>query len=67
VRRADSEQAFPGVPDALTTLVPNLGRIFDECARWRVPRAPDDVAAPLRSDVPTLLLSGTFDTQTRSV
>jgi pimeloyl-ACP methyl ester carboxylesterase len=63
---AQAQQAFPGVPEALTVLVPNLGRVFDECARWNVPPAPDDVSAPVRSDLPTLLLSGTFDTQTRS-
>lgn len=61
---AAAYQAFPQIPAALATLVPNLGTPFDECSTWNVPPIGEDELIDVPSDVPTLLLSGSFDTQT---
>jgi pimeloyl-ACP methyl ester carboxylesterase len=53
-------QALPAFPAPVLALVPQTPRIFDECAVWDVGRADPSVHDPVRSDVPVLLLTGTF-------
>jgi hypothetical protein len=38
-----------------------VARIFADCAAWHVERADPRGTAETRSDVPTLLMSGSFD------
>jgi pimeloyl-ACP methyl ester carboxylesterase len=38
--------------------------MHDDCRVWNVPRAPAAVRRPVRSHIPTLMLSGTFDAVT---
>jgi pimeloyl-ACP methyl ester carboxylesterase len=61
---AAAYQAFPEIPAALAALVPNLGVPFDECSTWDVPPIDESELIDVPTDVPTLLLSGSFDTQT---
>lgn len=61
---AAAYQAFPQIPATLAALVPNLGTPFDECNTWDVPPIDKTELIDVPSDVPTLLLSGSFDTQT---
>lgn len=42
-------------------LVPKLNTAPDTCALWRVPPAPASQRQPVRSAIPTLLLSGSYD------
>ncbi|WP_214321813.1 alpha/beta fold hydrolase [Nonomuraea sediminis] len=62
--RAAAKAALPGFPRRVLSLLPQqefVGRIFADCAAWDVGRADPRVTAQTRSDVPTLLMSGTFD------
>lgn len=61
---AAAQRAFPQIPAALAALVPNLGVPFDECSTWDVPPIDKSELIDVSSDVPTLMLSGSFDTQT---
>ena len=56
-----AKQALPDFPESVLALTPQIPRVFDECAVWDVGRADPSVAAQTRSDVPVLLLAGTFD------
>lgn len=38
--------------------------MHDDCRVWNVPRAPAAERRPVRSHIPTLMLSGTFDAVT---
>jgi pimeloyl-ACP methyl ester carboxylesterase len=62
--QAMAKAALPDFPDRVLGLLPQQGflsRLFDDCAVWDVGRADTRVSAQARSDVPTLLLSGTLD------
>ena len=60
---AAAYQAFPQIPAALAALVSNLGAPFEERGSWDVPPIDKTELIDVPSDVPTLLLSGGFDTQ----
>jgi pimeloyl-ACP methyl ester carboxylesterase len=57
-------RTLPKYPDSVLAQPPQLPFVFDDCAAWDVPAAPDSVRAPTISEVPTLLLSGSFDAVT---
>lgn len=52
---------------AQATLSPQFARVFNAdqyalaCPRWGVPAAPKAESAPVSSDVPALVLAGSFD------
>jgi pimeloyl-ACP methyl ester carboxylesterase len=55
-------QAFP--PAVRRAALDQFGDVFSRCATWNVPAADPRQKAPLRSDIPVLLLSGAFDPAT---
>jgi pimeloyl-ACP methyl ester carboxylesterase len=62
--QAAAKAALPDFPDRVLSTLPEqdyLSRVFDDCATWDVGRADPRVRTPARSDVPTLLMNGTFD------
>ena len=58
---AKAKAALPQFPDEVLKLLPQLPRYFNDCAIWNVGHAPQQVHAPVVSDVPVLLMDGTFD------
>jgi pimeloyl-ACP methyl ester carboxylesterase len=56
--------ALPGFPDRVLRVQPKQGRLFTECPIWNVGKAAPSVTAPTLSDVPVLILEGTFDAAT---
>jgi pimeloyl-ACP methyl ester carboxylesterase len=58
------QQALPDFPAQVLGLVPQLARIFDECATWNVGKADRSVFNPARSSVPTLIVAGSYDAVT---
>lgn len=58
---ADGEEALPDFPRSVLSLLPQTPYVFSDCEVWDVPRAPDRVYEPARSDVPVLLVSGALD------
>ncbi len=61
---AKAKAALPGFPDRVLRVQPKQGRLFTECPIWNVGRAAPAVSAPIVSDVPVLILEGTFDAAT---
>lgn len=61
---AEARRALPHLPADVLSLVPQVPRLVAECAEWNVGRADAEVRAPVRSDVPALLLTGTLDAVT---
>ncbi|MFC9790446.1 alpha/beta hydrolase [Rhodococcus sp. NPDC127528] len=61
---AAAKRALPDFPDEVLSLPPQVPRIFDECSIWDVGTAPASVHDPTHSDVPALLMAGTFDAVT---
>lgn len=59
-----ARQAMPGLPDAVLRVTPTGSYIFDECRAWGVGRSDPAARQPVTSEVPTLILSGTFDAST---
>ena len=62
---AAGRQAFPLYPalDFRIRLPGTWAYTNDDCARvWKYPLAPAEVRQPLMSSIPTLLISGSFDT-----
>jgi hypothetical protein len=59
-----ARQALPGFPDRVLRVQPKQGRLFTECPIWNVGKAAPSVTAPTVSDVPVLILEGTFDAAT---
>jgi pimeloyl-ACP methyl ester carboxylesterase len=58
---AGARKAMPGLPDAVLRVTPTGSYIFDECRAWGVGRSDPAARLPVSSPVPTLILSGTFD------
>jgi pimeloyl-ACP methyl ester carboxylesterase len=56
--------ALPRFPTEVLRLVPVSGRVFDECAAWDVGSATAAERAPVASNIPVLLMGGTFDAVT---
>ncbi|MFD0526389.1 alpha/beta hydrolase [Kitasatospora arboriphila] len=57
-------RAFPGWPDTVLAQAPQLPFEHDVCRAWNVPDRTAVQRVATRSDVPTLLVSGTFDAKT---
>ena len=61
---AGARQALPDLPTEVLSLQPQGPRFMDECGVWNVRRADPAVHRPTSSDVPVLLIAGTFDAVT---
>ena len=61
---AKAKAALPGFPERVLRVQPKQGRLFTECPIWNVGKAAPSVTAPTVSDVPVLILEGTFDAAT---
>lgn len=55
---------FPSFPRSVLANAPLLPFLQDDCRAWNVPAADRSIRAVTRSDIPTLVLSGGFDSQT---
>lgn len=62
---AAGERALPGFPATVLSLQPQFGRAMDDCHVWDVGRADPAVNQPVHSDLPVLVLGGTFDAITQ--
>ncbi|MFJ3978722.1 alpha/beta fold hydrolase [Streptomyces sp. NPDC090021] len=68
----ESEQAalrggqatFPSFPRSVQAQAPQLTFLHPDCDVWDVPPAPPSIRDATRGDIPTLALSGGFDSQT---
>ncbi len=58
---AEGRRVLPGYPDAVLEQAPQFTYLSDDCRVWNVPRAPALLREPVRSPIPTLLLSGSYD------
>lgn len=56
-----AKAVLPSFPTQVLRLVPVSGRVFDECAAWKVGSATPAERAPAVSNIPVLILGGTFD------
>jgi len=54
-------RAFPAYPDSVLAPALHVTYIADACRVWKVPKAPAEQRAATPSTIPTLLLSGSFD------
>ena len=61
---AKAKAALPAFPDRVLKVQPKQGRLFTECPIWNVGKADPAVSARIVSDVPVLILEGTFDAAT---
>jgi pimeloyl-ACP methyl ester carboxylesterase len=61
---AKAKLALPDFPERVLRVQPKQGRLFTECPIWNVAKAAPSVTAPTVSDVPVLILEGTFDAAT---
>ncbi|MDT0353111.1 alpha/beta fold hydrolase [Pseudonocardia charpentierae] len=59
--QAEAKKALPDFPDAVLALVPQVPTIFRDCGIWNVPPADASLRTQTRSNVPALLLTGSFD------
>ena len=62
---AESQAVLPGFPAAVLAIQPQFGRLMDDCPVWNVGSADPRVITPVHSDIPVLLLAGTFDAITQ--
>ncbi|MFC9612636.1 alpha/beta fold hydrolase [Streptomyces sp. NPDC056938] len=58
------QEAFPSFPHSIQAQAPQLTFLRPDCDVWNVPAAPRSIRDVTRSDIPTLALSGGFDSQT---
>lgn len=63
---AAAKQAIPGFPADVLAVLPQFGRPMDECPVWDVSAADPRVNEPVHSDLPVLVLAGTFDAITQA-
>ncbi|OBK14518.1 alpha/beta hydrolase [Mycobacterium asiaticum] len=56
--------AMPGLPDSVLRITPTGSWIFRECQAWGLGRSDTADTLPVLSKVPTLILSGAFDSST---
>lgn len=54
-------RAFPAYPDSALAPALHVTDIASECSVWKVPKAPAEQRGATPSTIPTLLLSGSFD------
>ncbi|MEV7544173.1 alpha/beta fold hydrolase [Streptomyces sp. NPDC089915] len=58
------EEAFPSFPRTVQSQSPQLAYLHQDCDAWNVPAAPRSIRDVTTSDIPTLAISGGFDSQT---
>ncbi|MFB7416681.1 alpha/beta fold hydrolase [Streptomyces sp. NPDC056121] len=58
------KEAFPSFPRSVQAQAPQLTFLRPDCDVWNVPAAPPSIRDKSRGDIPTLALSGSFDSQT---
>ena len=58
---AEARKALPAFPAEVLAIQPQFGRMMDDCQVWNVGRADPRVNQPVSSDIPVLLITGTFD------
>ncbi len=56
--------ALPEFPEGVLRLLPQVPRFFDDCAIWDVGAADAQAREAVVSDVPVLIMGGTFDAVT---
>ncbi len=61
---AHAKAVLPGFPDRVLKVQPKQGRLFIQCPMFNVGAASAAVSAPIVSNVPVLILEGTFDAAT---
>lgn len=58
------QEAFPSFPASVQAQAPQLTFLRPDCDVWNVPAAAPSIRDVTRGDIPTLALSGGFDSQT---
>ncbi|WP_324290552.1 alpha/beta hydrolase [Streptomyces sp. H27-H5] len=58
------QEAFPSFPRSVQAQAPQLAFLRPDCDVWNVPAAAPSIRDVTRGDIPTLALSGSFDSQT---
>jgi pimeloyl-ACP methyl ester carboxylesterase len=61
---ARGREVLPRYPRSVLAQPPQFTYVFDDCRVWDVPAAPASVREPTVSEIPTLILSGSFDSVT---
>jgi pimeloyl-ACP methyl ester carboxylesterase len=61
---AAGRRAFPTFPESVLAQAPQLAYFWQDCAGWKVAKAPASIRTATRSAIPTLVISGSFDAQT---
>ncbi|HYC80761.1 MAG TPA: alpha/beta hydrolase [Solirubrobacterales bacterium] len=61
---AAGRKQFPSFPASVLVNAPQLPFENQLCGGWKVPKAPASQRVRVRSDIPTLVVSGTFDSKT---
>lgn len=56
--------AFPDYPDSVLAPALHFTYVLDDCEIWNVPKTPKALRTATGSDIPTLVVSGTFDAVT---
>jgi pimeloyl-ACP methyl ester carboxylesterase len=59
-----AQAAMPGLPDSVLRITPTGSWIFRECGAWGLGRSDTADILPVHTDIPTLILSGEFDSST---
>ena len=57
-------EAFPDFPDSVLINAPQMPFQEELCQMWNVPRGPVSQRVRVASDIPSLVVSGTFDAKT---
>jgi pimeloyl-ACP methyl ester carboxylesterase len=60
----EGQQAYPTFPASVQAQPPQLAFLREQCGAWNVPKAPASVRAITRSNIDTLVMTGTFDVAT---
>ena len=63
---AAGRKAFPGFPADVLEMQPQFGRPMDDCGVWKVSPSDPKIAEPVHSDLPVLVMAGTFDAITQA-
>ncbi|ARE77784.1 transporter [Streptomyces sp. Sge12] len=58
------QETFPTFPRSVQAQAPQLAYLHPDCEVWKVPPAPPSIRDATSGDIPTLALSGGFDSQT---
>ncbi|MEU1430232.1 alpha/beta hydrolase [Nocardia sp. NPDC005746] len=64
---AMANKAFPSFPDSVKAQAPQLPFLREACDAWNVPRGPASIRDITVSNLPALVLSGSYDAQTGAV